>query len=454
MRHTVDRHRRAGFRGFLRDEAVLVALLGAMFAGLLSGSRLRVSYDVPDLLLVLTTIFALAAGLVALLSAIRFSVERRHFDLLLSGGFFTISVSLLVVTVGAAVTSDALSRNETAPAAATAILGWALLAASPHVHGRAGHSRVELWAFLGALVLAIGAAAFAARVAADIPGAIESMRGMLSLVVAAAVVGFANRFRIHGEDLDRWLAFAATLMLFASLDDLLTPIDGGSHLSQAAFLLLVGYGVLLVGVWRAILSSEFGRAVAEERGRVAREIHDGLAQYLFAVSTHAALLESGADPAETLPRLKQAAIAAQREARFAVLALSSAAGTAPFDAALRRYVDVLTADGALDVELEVDSGMRLAPDEQIEIFRIVQEGLANARRHAGAGHAWVLVARRGADRLVTVSDDGTGFDVADGETTGQGLKNMRARAATIGGALTLASTPGRGTALEVVLRPG
>ena len=158
--------------------------------------------------------------------------------------------------------------------------------------------------------------------------------------------------------------------------------------------------MLLVGVWRAIRSSEFGRAVAEERARVAREIHDGLAQYLFAVSTHAALLESGADPAETLPRLKQAAIAAQREARFAVLALSSAAGTAPFDAALRRYVDVLTADGALDVELEIDAGMRLAPDEQIEIFRIVQEGLANARQHAGAGHAWVTVARRGADRLV------------------------------------------------------
>src|SRR5580765_3445646 len=153
MRHFADPHRRAGFRGFLRDETVLVALLGALFAGFLSGSRLRVSYDVPDLLLVLATIFALAAGLVALLSAIRFSVERRHFDLLLSGGFFTISVSLLVFTVGAAVASDSASRHEIAPAVATATLGWALLAASPHVRGRAGHSRFELWAFLTALVL-------------------------------------------------------------------------------------------------------------------------------------------------------------------------------------------------------------------------------------------------------------------------------------------------------------
>ena len=57
---------------------------------------------------------------------------------------------------------------------------------------------------------------------------------------------------------------------------------------------MLAYGVLLVGVWRAIRFAEFGRAVAEERARVAREIHDGLAQYLFAVSTHASMLENGA----------------------------------------------------------------------------------------------------------------------------------------------------------------
>jgi len=89
-------------------------------------------------------------------------------------------------------------------------------------------------------------------------------------------------------------------------------------------------------------------------------------------------------------------------------------------------VDVLTADGALDVELEVDPSTRLAPDEQIEVFRIVQEGLANARQHAGARRAWVTIGRRGSERLVVVRDDGTGFEPpAKGD--GQGLKNMRAR---------------------------
>ncbi len=135
-----------------------------------------------------------------------------------------------------------------------------------------------------------------------------------------------------------------------------------------------------------------------------------------------------------------------------MLALSSAAGSAPFDAALRRYVDVLTADGALEVELEIDSGVELAPDEQIEVFRIVQEGLSNTRRHAGARKAWLTIARRGLDRFVSLRDDGAGFTPpADG--AGQGLRNMRERAAAIGGAFALRSAPGRGTALEVVLRP-
>src|SRR5206468_10697613 len=192
--------------------------------------------------------------------------------------------------------------------------------------------------------------------------------------------------------LDRWLCLGATLALFAELHYVFTPLLSAGYVSQGDFLRLLSYVVLLVGVWRAIRSTEFRRAVAEERARVAREIHDGLAQYLFAVTTHVSLLESGAAKEETLPRLKEAALAAQQEARFAVLALSSAAGSAPFDAALRRYVDFLTADGGLEVELEIDTGVGLAPDEQIEIFRIVQESLGNARKHAGARTASVTIA--------------------------------------------------------------
>src|SRR5207248_5406338 len=100
------------------------------------------------------------------------------------------------------------------------------------------------------------------------------------------------------------------------------------------------------------------------------------------------------------------------------LALSSGSGTAPFDAALRRYVDFLAADGELAVELDIDPAVRLAPDEQIEVFRIVQEGLANVRKHANATRAEVTIGERiDGERLVSIRDDGEGFD---GEATGAG----------------------------------
>jgi signal transduction histidine kinase len=198
-------------------------------------------------------------------------------------------------------------------------------------------------------------------------------------------------------------------------------------------------------------SAEFGRAVAEERARVARDIHDGLAQYLFSISAQTSMLAGGAPVEAVLPQLQEAAAAAQQEARFAVLALSSAGGTAPFDAALNRYVGFLTADGQLDVDLEIEPGVELGPDEQIEIFRIVQEGLANVRRHAGARRATVLIGLRDGERVVRIVDDGRGFDEGSAQP-GQGLRNIRARASAIGGGLRLATSPGGGTALEVVLR--
>src|ERR671936_426425 len=93
----------------------------------------------------------------------------------------------------------------------------------------------------------------------------------------------------------------------------------------------------------------------------------------------------------------------------------------------------------------------LAPDEQIEVFRIVQEGLANVRKHANATRAEVVIGDREGERFVSVRDDGDVFD-GDGPAAGQGLKNMRARADSIDGGFSVTSRPGWGTALEVVLR--
>ena len=459
MRQTT---RRDAFETFLSGEVVLVALLAAALALFLTKASLRAPHDLPQLRLVLTTLYAVGGGLIALLTAIRFSIEGRRFDLMLCCGFSVLALSWVAFAIGPAIAAHAGSSLGDWASLGGELAGWAILACAPFVRGVIERRRTALLELTVSVLLALVAIWLVSR-GSDLP-ALGSLRhemaspvesallALLALLDLIAVVGFGDRFRRLGEDLDRWLALGATLTLFASLDYLFGPAVSLRYVTQGDFLALFAYGVLVVGVWRAIRASEFGRAVAEERARVAREIHDGLAQYLFAIATHAAMLESGADAGETIPKLKEAVQAAQTETRFAVLALSSAAGRAPFDAALRRYIDFLTADGALDVELEIDGAVPLAPDEQIEVFRIVQEGLVNARKHAHARRAWVTIGHRGAERLVIVGDDGAGFEQpVDGAA--QGLRNMRQRASAIGGAFSLTTTPGSGTALEVVLRP-
>ena len=87
----------------------------------------------------------------------------------------------------------------------------------------------------------------------------------------------------------------------------------------------------------------------------------------------------------------------------------------------------------MDVEVD-EATLLLAPDEQIEVFRIVQEGLANVRKHASARRAEVWIGQRQGRRIVRIRDDGTGFD-GEEAAAGQGLKNMRRRAASIDGGL-------------------
>jgi signal transduction histidine kinase len=459
----VQRGAKDTFESWLVGELLLVALLGSATALFLTNPILRSTYELPEGRLVLDTAVVLAATIVAILAGVRFSVEGRSLDLLLAAGFFVAGVGTLAFSIVPVLGGSNQGAPEAWAGIGSRVLAATLIALAPLVPASRIVARGRaMLAGVGVLLLALLAIwlplhGFGASLSRfdDLGGSrtfeLTVASSVLALIALAAVIGFAVRYRGHGEDLDSWLALGATLTLFAELHYVLTPHVSSDFVSQADFLRLLSYGVLLVGVWRAISFAEFGRAVAEERARVAREIHDGLAQYLFAVSTHASMLESGASLEQTLPKLKEAAAAAQQEARFAVLALSSASGTAPFDAALRRYIEFLTADGVLEVDVEIDPAILLAPDEQIEVFRIVQEGLANVRKHAGAQRAEVWIGQRLGRRTVVVKDDGVGFD-GEGAAAGQGLSNMRLRAKTIDGGFALRSRPGRGTALEVVLR--
>src|SRR5437763_10169363 len=458
------KRQRTELQAWLWGEVLLSGLLAASLALLLSYPTLRTQYDRPQLLLVLETIMALAGILVALLAGARFSVTGLRTDLLLAAGFLIWSRSTVAFAIVPVLEGGSLSRADGWAALAGGIAGQGLIAGAPFVRGRsrlrdralrdavlaASVALAALWVLLRAHGGALPVLTPPPGVA-DAPPGLASALAVQALLDLLAVVGWGRRFAKTGDDLAKWLALGFTLLGFAALHLVFTPPRGTTYVAAGDYLRMVAFALMLVGAWRAIRSAELGRAIAEERARVAREIHDGLAQYLFAVSTHAQMLEEGTPVDEVGPQLKQAAALAQQEARFAILALSSASGTAPFDSALRRYVEFLTADGELAVDLEIDPATRLAPDEQIEIFRIVQEGLGNVRRHAHATRAGVVIGQRpSGERFVAIEDDGEGF--AGGSGAGQGLRNMRERASSIEGGLMIRSTPGLGTALEVVLR--
>lgn len=206
-------------------------------------------------------------------------------------------------------------------------------------------------------------------------------------------------------------------------------------------------------------------AVAEERERIAREIHDSVAQVLGYVNTKAqaaeALLEAGEVERATtqVGQLGQAARDAYADVREHILGLR-ATGDAdrPFVETLRLYLESWQQQSGVQVELVVDPSNRLdiaLPETgELQLLRIIQEALANVRKHAGATRATVALRIGEGWVEARVSDDGQGFDPiasARGATPRFGLTTMRERAEAVGGSLDLETTAGEGTTVTVRL---
>src|SRR5215208_1226285 len=318
---------RDSYEAWLSGELLLFGLLGAALALFVDYPTLRHAYEAPALGLVLDTAIMLAGAIVAVLAGVRFKVEGRRFDLLLAAGYFVAAVSILGFEIVPVLDAPVPTRVESWAAIVGSLAASALIAAAPFVRGAPASRQRALGKVVGALLAVLAIVWVALRwLRPELLLGFLSAQALLSLV---ALIGFGLRFRNRGDDLSRWLASAATLSLFSSLYRVFTPLLASTAVSVGDFLRVIAYGVLLVGVWRAISAAEFGRAVADERARVAREIHDGLAQYLFALATHASMAQAqpGGPSPEALDRIKELAVSAQQEARFAVLALSSAGGT-------------------------------------------------------------------------------------------------------------------------------
>ncbi|MGC9318902.1 MAG: sensor histidine kinase [Armatimonadota bacterium] len=227
----------------------------------------------------------------------------------------------------------------------------------------------------------------------------------------------------------------------------------------AAFRLffLVLMASLLAHLARAAARAGEELAVSRYRNELSREMHDGIQHYLAAISTRLQYARSmlSRDP------LSAARLAVEQcfmvnqaadELRYLVRRLRSPViEREGFLDGLRSHLDLFGDRLSLAVSMEVEGEpVPLPPDVEQAAFRIIQEALTNAEKHAGANSLTVGLDFTGDALECVVADDGVGFDpsAAGREPTiegGVGLHSMRERAASVGGTLSVESRPGRGT---------
>ncbi len=288
--------------------------------------------------------------------------------------------------------------------------------------------------------------------------------------LAAALLAHRS-YRRSGRAGDALLAAGFLIAAFSQAHAAMHPGTYIGIVTTGDLLRLAFYGVLLVGIVvdsrddledlraatlevRRLAVAEFAAATLEERARLAREIHDGLAQDLWYAKLKQSRLAqiSGfeGDPKRLSDEVADAIDAALAEARNAIAAMRGGAETGPLLDVLERQVDDFSDRFAVRAELSHEGrDPQISPREQAEVVRIVQEALTNVRKHADATVVRVNVSS-GDELCIEVVDNGRGFRPADVDG-GFGLDSMRQRAALIGATLSITSKPQDGSRVELIV---
>lgn len=223
------------------------------------------------------------------------------------------------------------------------------------------------------------------------------------------------------------------------------PLTAGDRVLALSFCI----GMVLLAAHGAVRAHRLAvnAAVARERRRIARELHDGLAQELAFVVTQCSRLAS--EP--RIGKIAEAAQSALAESRRAMIALRRPVD-APLAAELEQVARHVADRAGLRLELRLAEGVYLPPAARVELSRVVREAIANAARHARATGVCVELSREHGTRLA-ISDDGVGFDPDRTVAVcgGLGILGMRERVKMLGGELRIVSDPLHGTRVEVLL---
>jgi signal transduction histidine kinase len=221
--------------------------------------------------------------------------------------------------------------------------------------------------------------------------------------------------------------------------------------------------IRLVGTFadQASVAIEYGRAQADlrrlglmdERERIAKELHDGIIQSLFAVGMGLQGTALMAGSPETAARIEGAVGELDRvirDLRNYIFGLRPGIlADRHLDEALRELGEDIQKRSTAVVEVKVDAELAAVVSSRAhQIVQLTREALSNVARHAQAKRSVVRLARDGTTAVLTIEDDGIGFDVTS-DSAGNGLRNMRERAEAMGGTLKVSSKAGKGTKLQL-----
>jgi signal transduction histidine kinase len=433
--------------------ALLVGATSLVIVVALSGSG--GAEGQPNLHVAVETVIGIVGLLAAFLAGMRLHVRRRLDDALLAGAFAILAVShLLFLTVPAVLGDDS---QHWLWSSATGRLGGALLFAvaafAPDrelADPRRAGTRVAAGAAAGVAAIGLGFALAepGLPVVVHAGGELEGVASVFAIHVAtlaafaAAAVGYFRQWRRGAGLVAEWIGTAAAIAAISRLDYLLDPSEGLSAVRPGDALRLVVYLLLVLGLERDIAARTAASAVRLERRRIARELHDGLAQDLAYILRRARASKDGGE-------LATAAERALLASRHAITALRHD-GSVPLHRALAEAIDDLAMRLGTKIDVNLLPSRDVLPEQREALVAIAREAVANAVRHARAHR--VEVSLNGVDRVyLRVSDDGAGFDPAHVDDQGFGLLGMRERAEAIGATLRVSSRSGVGTDVEVVL---
>ncbi len=450
--------------------------VGLIVTGLVLWSPLLVfGYRNPSLHLVLDSIDACVALLVAYLVYGRFTRNGRMQDLLLANGLVLLALSGLILTYAA----EALNRSNPGTfdiwlPLTVRVMGGILIAAAALTRGTPARQFVgkrpslvisgAIFGTVAVVALVLWSARFQLPVALAptyVPSVTEYPiaaghpllslgQGVAALCFFAASIAFAIQATQRSDELLRWLGPACALGGFARVNYALFPSLYTEWLYTGDFLRTGCYLLLLVGAAREMKqywNAHARVAVLDDRRRLARELHDGVIQELALIRAESHSLPAE-HPAGT--RIISACDRALDEARAAVNALGRA-GTEPLGFTLHRAARELAERYRINLEVDVDDSIDADPDQKHALMRITREAVSNAVRHGKAERVLVRLTQDGADRHLTIQDDGSGFDVPAtvASNAGYGLTSMRDRAKALPGSFRVEAASDAGSVVTV-----